>query len=295
MVGTPLTRWFEKQGFARGKNLFCYDRGKKEFSDDISEARIVFICVPTPACSDDSCDTSIVKSVVKDLPDGKIVVIKSTVPPGTTARLAREYEKKIFLFNPEFLTEAQAWDDFRRPNLQIVAPADEKARKWAGIILDLLPKGYFQSPFGNKNTYQFYNLNSTQAEIGKYAINQFGAMKVTFFNILYDRCKNWDVDFEDVRAMVTHDSRIASSWSDPLHGDVRGYNGFCFPKDTKAILFEDRTFLEKKTGLMELTFCEAAILFFRAMDNYNEILHHFQGTSVAEMSVHDKERRKINE
>ena len=41
MVGTPLTRWFEKQGFARGKNLFCYDRGKKEFSDDISEARIV--------------------------------------------------------------------------------------------------------------------------------------------------------------------------------------------------------------------------------------------------------------
>ena len=66
---------------------------------------IVFVAVPTPPNPDGSCNTSIVKSVVAQIPDGKTMVIKSTVEPGTAEELQKKYPKKHFLFNPEFLTE----------------------------------------------------------------------------------------------------------------------------------------------------------------------------------------------
>jgi UDP-glucose 6-dehydrogenase len=168
-----------------------------------------------------------------------------------------------------------------------MAPADEKARKWSAVVLDLLPKGDFQS---------FYSLDSTQAEVVKYAINRFGALKVTFFNMLYDLCQEMSANFEGVRVAVVRDARIGSSWSDPLHGGIRGYNGFCFPKDTKAILFEDQEILRRKEKdmgpVLETMRWEASVLFWRVMDHYNEILHRCQGTTVAAMSVHDSERKK---
>src|SRR3990167_5591886 len=113
MVGEPIRKWFEEiLGYKRGRDLFCYDADpKKSYSDDINKADVVFVSVPTPPNPDGSCNVSIVKSVVPTIKDGKIVVVKSTVSPGTVQELQNKHPRKRFIFNPEFLTESQAWED----------------------------------------------------------------------------------------------------------------------------------------------------------------------------------------
>ncbi len=119
MVGAPIKRYFEEKGHTRGKNLFLLDPAKK-LADDIGKADVIFIAVPTPRTASGAADTSIVFSVVENIPAGKIVVIKSTVPPGTTEKVQRENPKLNVLFSPEFLTEKNAWNDFLHPDRQIV-------------------------------------------------------------------------------------------------------------------------------------------------------------------------------
>jgi UDPglucose 6-dehydrogenase len=296
MVGTPLKRWFFEKGWERGKNLFCYDADpKKGFYDDVSCASVVFICVPTPPNPDGSCNASIVESVVAQLPDReRCVVIKSTVPPGTTAALRKKYKSKgYFLFNPEFLTEAQAWEDFIRPDRQIVAAADEDSRKWISVVLNLLPIGSFQSP-GVDGTYNFHEVNSTEAELAKYAGNNFGALKVAFFNNLCDRCQLLGANYENVRMLVTHDRRIGGAWTDVNHGGFRGYAGFCFPKDSDATIAHDeellKTLKEKNDGFAEVF--EKGLNLLKAKREYNKTLLGFQGRTVEELSVHDKQVKK---
>ena len=296
MVGTPLMRWFLEKGWERGKDFFCYDADpKKGFYEDVSKANVVFICVPTPPNPDGSCNASIVEGVVSQLPDKeRCVVIKSTVPPGTTAALRKKYKSKgCFLFNPEFLTEAQAWEDFIRPDRQIVAAADEDSRKWISTVLNLLPIGSFQSP-GVGGTYNFHEVNSTEAELAKYTGNNFGALKVAFFNNLHDRCQLLGADYEKVRLLVTHDRRIGGAWTDVNHGNYRGYAGFCFPKDSNATIAHDEELLKilkEKDDEFAKVF-EKSINLLKAMRDYNDALLKSQGLTVEEVSVHDKEVEK---
>ncbi len=296
MVGTPLMRWFLEKGWERGKDLFCYDADpKKNIFDDVSKANVVFICVPTPSNPDGSCNASIVESVIAQLPDKeRCVVIKSTVPPGTTAALRKKYKSKgCFLFNPEFLTEAQAWEDFIRPDRQIVAAADEESRKWISVVLNLLPIGSFQSP-GVSGTYEFHEVNSTEAELAKYAGNNFGALKVSFFNTIYDRCKLLSADYENVRMLVTHDRRIGGAWTDVNHGGFRGYAGFCFPKDSDATIAHNEELLKilKEKGDDFAEVFEKGANLLKAKREYNKALLKFQGLTVEEISIHDKEVEK---
>ncbi len=296
MVGATLMKWFLAKGWERGKNLFCYDADpKKNYFDDVKSAKIIFICVPTPPNPDGSCNVSIVDNVISQLPDGeRCIVIKSTVAPGTTASLRKKYKSKgCFLFNPEFLTEAQAWEDFIRPDRQIVAAADRESRKWISAVLNLLPIGSFQSP-GVEGTYGFHEVNSTEAELAKYTGNNFGALKVTFFNNVYDRCKLLGVDYEKVRLLVIHDRRICGAWTDVNHGGFRGYAGFCFPKDSDATIAQDEKDLKilKEKGDKFAEVFEKTVNLFRAMRAYNEALLKFQGFTVDEVSVHDAEVEK---
>ncbi len=166
MVGGPVKRWFEEHnGYKRGKDLFCYDVDpKKGYTEDVNKADVVFISVPTPPNPDGSCNTSIVENAVSTVKDGKIVVIKSTVSPGTVQNLQNKYPKKRFIFNPEFLTESQAWEDFISPDRQIVATTPRSAAD-SVEVLNLLPRKNFIRPW--TADYSKKSVNSTEAEMAK--------------------------------------------------------------------------------------------------------------------------------
>ena len=159
MVGEPIKRWFEEcLGYRRNKELFCYDtNSKKGFNDDINKADIIFVTVPTPPNPDGSCNLSAVESAVGTIGDGKIIVIKSTVSPGTVEDLQRKYPRKRFIFNPEFLTESQAWLDFIKPDRQIVAHT-LKSRGDTKEVLALLPKASFERPWSSDYTKKHINI-----------------------------------------------------------------------------------------------------------------------------------------
>lgn len=299
MVGLPLKKYFEEKGFKRGKNLFLYDKNEaKCFLDDMNNADIVFVCVPTPSNKDGSCNTSIVESVVKQFKDsGKILILKSTIEPGTAFRLKKKYNCQIF-FSPEFLTEANAWNDFIKPDRQIVGHTNDAVL--AKHILGILPlASSFKSPSKD------IKINAAEAEIGKYGANVFGAMKVVYGNVLADFCAALEnnlkkdkietiVHYDHVKNIMGFDRRIGFSWLNVNHGDYRGFGGYCFPKDTDAFIAFAKK-LEKKLSAKDKEekrlkkLVERGVKFLEAMRNYNVELLKTQGLTVKNVSRHDKE------
>src|SRR3989344_3781361 len=249
MVGEPIRKWFEElNGYKRGKDLFCYDVDpKKGYSDDVNKADVVFVAVSTPPNPDGSCDVSIVENAVSTIKDGKIVVVKSTVSPGTVQNLQNKYSKKRFIFNPEFLTESQAWEDFISPDRQIIGTT-AKSSQDAVEVLNLLPLKNFIRPW--TSDYSKKSVNTTEAEMGKYASNVFGFLKVIYGNILayvshgLTLKDKTEVSYDNVKELIGADLRIGPSWLNVGHGNYCGAGGYCFPKDMNAFIAFGET-LEK--------------------------------------------------
>ena len=304
MVGEPIKRWFEEcLGYRRNKELFCYDTNpKKGFNDDINKADIVFVTVPTPANPDSSCDLSAVESAVGTISGGKIIVVKSTVPPGTIENLQRKYPQKRFIFNPEFLTESQAWLDFIKPDRQIVAHT-LKSRGDAKEVLALLPRASFERPWSSDYTKK--DINATEAELAKYAANVFGYVKVIYGNILADLCHaitldfnkrkvGAKVDYENVREVISADSRIGPAWLNVEHGNYCGVGGYCFPKDMGAFI----KFAENLAGELSggkrtnnaglIKSLKKGVEVLKAVAAYNETLLGWQGLTIEDVSRHDR-------
>lgn len=315
MVGSPLRRWFqEKLGYRRGSELFCYDADvKRGFTDDVNRADVIFVAVPTPSGVDGSCDISILKSVVKHIKNGKVIVVKSTVAPGTVYELQKRYPKKRLIFNPEFLTEAQVWEDFLSPDRQIVAHTDKSLHDTVEV-LQLLPKKHFIRPW--TTDYAKRSLNSTEAELAKYASNVFGYVKVVFGNVLADVCHALNlkyrngrsephVSYENLRETLGADLRIGSAWLNVEHGDYCGVGGYCFPKDMAAfIVFAERLAdeLVKRRGVdgKFMAVFRRGIGILKAVHAYNQELLKLQGLTLNEVSRHDqdiivKKRKKIRQ
>lgn len=294
MVGEPIRRWFEeKMGYRRGVDLQCYDVDpKKGYFDDVNKSDIVFVAGPTPPNPDGSCNISIVDSMLAMLKGNKVVVIKSTVPPGTTEMLQKKYSNLRLIFNPEFLTESQAWEDFINPSRQLVGYTD-KSKEDALLVLSLLPRGRFRSP--HYLDYWKFELNATEAEVVKYASNVFGACKVIFGNMLADYCLLLEeayglkVSYDNVRQSVSADTRIDLSWLDVYHGSYRGFGGYCFPKDLRAHIEA----LKKGLNLIESsnlkTLIQKGINILEAVWDYNVTLLALQNLTVEDVSKHDKE------
>ncbi len=301
MVGTPVKMWFEKRKkYTRGKNLFCFDKFIKGYSDDVSRADIVFICLPTPSLKDGSCNISIVESAIAKLPDNgkRDIVIKSTLPPGTTRRFSVKHKSKgNFFFNPEFLKESSWWYDFVYPDRQIVAPAEitESSLQKAESILKLLPDAPFMRPlllFEGKDGQAF--MTATEAELGKNMANFYLATEVVLYNILFDRCGLMGADFEKAKKILTNDKRIGEYGSEVSHNLYRGFGGACFTKDTNSVLAFDRKLLKgiKNCRVIDKLILEAMILFDECMILYNKNLLASQGLTSEDVSKHDDELKK---
>lgn len=263
MVGRELERYFrEIKGYKRGEDLFLYDiDAKKGFSDNPSQADVIFICVPTPRKEDGSCDLSAVESAFASIEGKRIVVLKSTVPPGTTEKLQQKYPHHQVLFSPEFLTESQAWEDMIRPDRQLVGFTKNSVDA-ARLVISLLPHAPFMSPGGSG--YTRHQLSATEAEMVKIFGNAFFSMKVTFANLLADTCETLASEFkvsgiavaapnyENIKIALAADYRIGASHLDIYHGGYRGFGGYCLPKDLDSLInFLDSVHVDP--SLLEVT------------------------------------------
>jgi UDPglucose 6-dehydrogenase len=223
------------EGFAsRGSNkiFWCdkYKKGPYSQAKVISESEFIFICVPTPMFSDGSgIDLSVVEEVVATIAPkisdtDKILVIKSTVIPGTTASFKKKFPKVNFAMNPEFLTEADASRDFLHPDRIIIGALSQPVcERLVRLYRDLLgPQA------------KVFITDTNTAEMVKYMSNVFLATKVIFANEMYKLCTALGINYEEVRNMVAADKRVGESHLSVT--TLRGFGGKCFPKDTVALL-----------------------------------------------------------
>jgi len=230
-VGTAVkevfSKHYETNTFDLNGDCTC-----KTLHELVNTSDIIFVCVPTPMKKDGSCDTSIVENVVKDInetvncnQDGKIVAIKSTIPPGTTNRLNKGCENISVIFNPEFLTEANFVDDFKNQNRIIIGgerPSTTKLRQ------------VYSLAFPNV---KIVKTGSKTAEMVKYMTNTFLATKVSFANEIKQICDEINIDYDKVVEYSTYDERLGKShWAVPGPDGKLGFGGSCFPKDINALV-----------------------------------------------------------
>lgn len=220
-VGGATKKYFA----SNGQQPLVYDKYKHIGSlTEVNRAEIVFICVPTPFQPKTGFSLSAVQSAIKALDGSKIVVIKSSVVPGTTERLQQEYPHHKILFNPEFLREVSAYKDLIHPDRQILGYTPQ-SKAVAKRVLKLLPKAPFTKI-----------MKSREAEMVKYMANTFLALKVVFANEFYELSKALGLNYEEVYLAVGADKRINHSHLNVAQDGYRGYGGSCFPKDVNAIL-----------------------------------------------------------
>jgi len=219
-------------GFGVKNTIRYYDKHKDSDSleDVVKNSEFIFICVPTPY-NDEGIDLSIMDETMKNvsglLPSrsDKIVVIKSTVIPGTTQNYAKKYPGIKFCFNPEFLTESNYLEDFVRAERVVIGADDEEV----GLKVKKLYRSIFKKT-------PIVITDSASAELSKYASNTFLSTKVIFGNFIHQICKETGADYEAVKEIMATDSRIGKSHLDidAKHGG--GFGGKCFPKDMVAFI-----------------------------------------------------------
>ncbi len=217
MVGGALARVLPQP--------LLYDKYKKIGSiKEINQAGIIFICLPTPFDEKKGFDLSYVRDALKLIKGNKIIVIKSTILPGTTEMLQKKYPRHKILFNPEFLTEESADQDMRYPDRQIVGYT-RKSYNVARDILQILPLAPFERI-----------IPATEAEMAKYFGNCWFGLKVVYANQIYDLCQKLGVDYNRVKDCVAADKRVGPTHLEVFHKGYRGYGGKCIPKDTRALI-----------------------------------------------------------
>lgn len=222
-VGTALKESFEH----RGQPVITFDKFKSigKF-EDVLDTEIVFLCLPSLFIEGYGYDLTAIQENCRKLSQQKykgLVVLKSTVEPGTTKFLSETFKLKM-AYNPEFLTARTAFQDFDSQTHIVVGFNEEEPTKLISLFSILYP----QASISESNT--------TEAETMKVFCNCFYAVKVMIFNEYYLMCQKMGLDFELVKQMM-----LENGWINPMHTNVPGpdgkfaYGGACFPKDTGAL------------------------------------------------------------
>jgi UDPglucose 6-dehydrogenase len=224
MVGGALERYFT--GVKKLTNIVVYDPGKGFLDkNEINKAEIVFLCVPTPFNQEkNNFDMMYLDEAFAILEGNKIVVIKSTVLPGTTAFYQQKFPQHKILFNPEFLTEATADKDVCEPNRQIVGYTSE-SKDVAELVMQILPSAPFEKI-----------VTAEEAEMVKYYNNCFYALKVAYVNQIYDLCQKLGINYDMVKECAKMEPMMGTNHFEVFHKGYRGYGGKCLPKDTRALI-----------------------------------------------------------
>jgi len=208
-----------------GPETIMYDtRPGYADKDAINACDVVFVCVPTPMRDDHACDTSIVEEVCGWV-KAPLTIIRSTVTPGTTAKL-REKLGRAIVFQPEYLGETTAHPFSNMAERDFVV--------LGGTLEDTSRAADFYKHYYNAMV-DYYFCDATTAEVAKYMENAYYAVKVTFVNEFYDIARTFGVDFNHLREIWLADPRISRDHTF-VYPWARGFSGKCLPKDCNAIV-----------------------------------------------------------
>jgi nucleotide sugar dehydrogenase len=256
-VGGSLTTVFAERGF----DVYVYDKSGKvapgglQTTPEIYQGKtitnvydlvigceqvknfsgIYFVCLPTPMNADGSADLSIVEGVLDQLasvPGDRVAVVKSTVPPGSVTNWNKKYSSTGLrvIFNPEFLTEANALDDMRNQNRIILGGPRPHINKVKQLFQNAFPK------------IPIIKTSSTNAECVKYFTNIQLAVRVILSCEFKQTCdaldeNGYDVDYDKILEYARYDSRLGNSHMNvPGNDGIPGARGHCFPKDLNAFI-----------------------------------------------------------
>ncbi len=242
-VGTAVAHGFSHQT-SYGANIKIYDinpaKSQNTLEDTVNNSDFLFLSVPTPSSKDGTMDLSVVKNALKSMNDinenkDNIVLLRSTVVPGTTKMLQEKFSNLRFVFNPEFLTERSAIFDFINQS-RVILGGEKKYTKRV--------KELYRDRFGEylpviETTFQ-------TAELIKYMNNLFFATKVSFLNEMKLLADKIDVNWDEAVEGFILDGRIGHSHlSVPGPDGKFGFGGSCFPKDIQALInFGEKNDLE---------------------------------------------------
>jgi len=229
VVGSACKFGFQKLGH----EVKCHDLKLKTNIADVIDSDIIFITVPTPMESDGSCYTGFVEDVVEDiiahtqammLPRRlrPIIAIKSTVAIGTTKKIQERHSDFDICFVPEFLKERSAIIDFsERQDLCVIGTDCDMVYEKIKEAHGRLPK-------------KFVKVSPTEAELCKYFLNSFNAMRVVFANSFHELSKKYGADYDNIKNAMTNIPHIPPDYL-LVNSNWRGYCGPCFSKDLPAL------------------------------------------------------------
>lgn len=213
VVGGALAKYLADEGH----EVLGKDPGLN-INDDTAQAQIAFVCVPVPTKGFQQ-DLTILEEVLAEIKAKKIPItfLRSTLLPGTADEMAKKYDMRI-VSCPEFLTERQAEKDTQA--LPIIVGLDGHQ-----TLTQLLPM------------HTIIPMKNSECELAKYAHNCFGALKVTFFNGIYEMCKAKHLNYDKVLWGVLASGHINRPHTMvPGPDGQQGYGGKCFPKDMEAFI-----------------------------------------------------------
>ncbi len=225
------------KGFATSKEneVFWYDKFKESpntLEEVVEKSEFIFICLPTPMFRDYSGqDISIVEGVIDEIAPKlsgteKVLIIKSTILPGTTQKFADKYTNINFAMNPEFLTQSKANEDFLKPARTVLGIRDEGVgNRIKEIYKTILPEGQ-----------EYFLVGLTEAEVIKYMSNLMLASKVLLANEFYELSEKIGANYKEIYKAVEADPRIGTHLNVPGPDGDLGFGGACFPKDTLGLL-----------------------------------------------------------
>ena len=235
------------QGFVGGsvytvlsqyENIGTYDIDRrkcntKSLGELVDQSDIIFVSVPTPMRETGECYIGIVEDILSYIDDyattGKTIITKSTVPPGTHTEWSKRYKNLSIVFNPEFLTEANAVEDFRTQRYIILGSKDATDFERA--------KQAFTLAFPEDSISYLY-CSYEEAEAIKYFRNTFLSVKLSFCNEYYNLCKMLGIDYGLVATVAHMDERLGNShYKVPGPDGDMGFGGHCFPKDIRALMY----------------------------------------------------------
>ena len=234
-VGSSVAYGFSPQTGFDQANLRIYDKDASKathsMTDVLDNSDFIFLSVPTPSNFDGSINLSILENVLEDVnnhgtKDGCIVLVRSTIVPGTTREFQDKYQNITLVFNPEFLTERSAKFDFINQARFILGGEPENTEKVAEL---------FRIRFGNSTP--TIQTNFETAEFIKYMNNCYFATKVSFMNEMKLVAEQSNVDWQTAVDGFVRDGRVGHSHlAVPGPDGRRGFGGSCFPKDIQALI-----------------------------------------------------------